>query len=115
MSTRQPRFLRISANPKSGADPYPPPTKIALAGSVEAEAKPDISEGKPIPEATRITFSGNKKREIKSYGSSGDTLTLGGWNMGEADYSKEVHMAVGDDGHLWLRRKGNDWKRIVTE
>ena len=35
--------------------------------------------------------------------------------MGEYDPSKSVDMAVGDDGHLWLKRRDGEWKRIVTE
>ena len=34
ISTRHPRSLRTSARPKSGAEPYPPPTKRVDAGSV---------------------------------------------------------------------------------
>ena len=33
MSTRHPRSFNTSAKPKSGADPYPPPTRSALTGS----------------------------------------------------------------------------------
>ncbi|CAB5060910.1 unannotated protein [freshwater metagenome] len=34
ISTRQPFSFNNSANPKSGADPYPPPTNSAFTGSV---------------------------------------------------------------------------------
>lgn len=89
---------------------------IAPLALVAEGARAATADGAPIPEATRITFSGNKKKAVKPYGSSGSTLTsLGGWSMNEADYSKEVSMAVGDDGHLWLKRKDGEWKRIVTE
>ena len=92
-----------------------PLAPFVLVSTAKAETKPDISEGKPIPEATRITIQGTKKREVKTYGSSGSSLTIGGWSMGEADQSKNLHMAVGDDGHLWLKANNGDWKRVVTE
>ena len=34
MSTLQPRDFKTSANPNSGADPYPPPTRSAFTGAV---------------------------------------------------------------------------------
>ena len=98
-----------------------PLAPIVAAGSVNAQAKPDISAGAPIPEATRITFQGNKKVEQKPTilttvsNTPSNNITLGGWSMGRADHNKNVEMAVGDDGDLWLRRKDGEWKRIVTE
>lgn len=81
-----------------------------ISEGAKAEEKLDISAGAPIPGATRITFSGNKKKDFKP-----SPTSIGGLNMNEADYSKEVSLAVGDDGYLWLRRKDCEWKRIVTE
>ena len=92
-----------------------PLAPFVAAASVEAEAKPDISAGAPIPEATRIMINGNKKREIKSYGGGGSGMTLGGWSMNEPDHDKNLEMAVGDDGHLWLKIKRGEWKRVATE
>lgn len=93
-----------------------PLAPFALAGSVEAEAKPDISAGEPIPEATRITFSGNKARPVKINNDLhiGES-SMGGFTMGEVDSSKNVELAVGDDGHLWVKRREDKWKRVVTE
>ena len=33
----------------------------------------------------------------------------------QTDPEKSVSMAVGEDGNMWLRSKGGEWKRIVTE
>ena len=39
-----------------------------------------------------------------------------GWLMQPAvDWSKQVSMAVGNDGRLWLKSKDDVWKRVVTE
>ena len=39
-----------------------------------------------------------------------------GWLMQpEMDWSKQVSMAVGNDGRLWLKSKDDIWKRVVTE
>lgn len=98
-----------------------PVVPIVAMNSVEVEAKPDISAGAPIPEATRITFQGNKKVEHKPTilttvsNTPGNSITLGSWSMSQADHNKNVEMAVGDDGYLWLKRKDGQWKRIATE
>ena len=33
----------------------------------------------------------------------------------QSDFNKQVSMAVGEDGHLWLKAKDGEWKRVVTE
>ena len=36
-------------------------------------------------------------------------------NMPINDPSKQVSMAVGQDGNLWLKTSNGEWKRVVTE
>jgi hypothetical protein len=33
----------------------------------------------------------------------------------QSDPTKQVAMAVGEDGELWLKGKDKQWKRVVTE
>ena len=35
--------------------------------------------------------------------------------MSEPDLTRQVSMSVGQDGNLWLKPKGGEWKRVVTE
>jgi len=35
--------------------------------------------------------------------------------MPQYDPDKQVSMAVGDDGNLWVKSKDGQWKRVVTE
>jgi hypothetical protein len=35
--------------------------------------------------------------------------------MAEVDADRALSMAVGKDGNLWLKSKGGEWKRVVTE
>ena len=41
----------------------------------------------------------------------------GGFHFAEDQYEeyKQVSMAVGKDGNLWLKKEDGQWKRIVTE
>lgn len=68
--------------------------------------------GEPIPEATQIILQGNKRKEFKS-----NSLSIGGGtlSMNESDPSKQVSMAVGDDGNLWLKQKDGGWRRVAVE
>lgn len=36
-------------------------------------------------------------------------------NYPKNDPMKQVSMAVGQDGHLWIKPKDGVWKRVVTE
>ena len=95
--------------------------------AVEAFAK-EKPAGEPIPEATQIIIQGTKKKEVKpsdqvlvSDGDGGvrwqhrSTLESCWATLPQSDPTKQVSMAVGDDGNLWLKRKDGEWKRIVTE
>ena len=83
-----------------------------IAVNAIAKEKP---EGEPHSSQTSLMLSGTKKQTKPAVSSaSGSFLTLdGGW--GTTDPSKQVSMAVGEDGNLWLRSKGGEWKRVVTE
>jgi len=38
-----------------------------------------------------------------------------GFALPTPDPHKQVSMAVGQDGNLWLKTKNGQWKRVVTE
>lgn len=80
--------------------------------AVEALAK-EKPTGEPIPEATQIVIQGTKKSMPIKANYPGGGLSI--FNMPETDPNKQVSMAVGDDGNLWLKRKDGEWKRVVTE
>ena len=99
---------------------------IALAPvmAVESFAK-EKPTGEPIPEATQIIITGTKKKEVRgsspvlmsdgrggSYWGKPNTLSF---SMSMHDPDKQVSMAVGDDGNLWLKRKDGEWKRVMVE
>jgi len=82
-----------------------------IAVNAIAKEKP---EGEPHAQQTSLTLSATKKETRKfSNGNSGNFLTLDGWAT--TDPTKMVSMAVGEDGNLWLKSKGGEWKRVVTE
>lgn len=86
---------------------------LAPVMAVEAFAK-EKPEGEPHDQQTSLTLSATKKEKRKiANGNSGNFLTLDGW--GATDPDKMVSMAVGEDGNLWLKSKGGEWKRVVTE
>jgi hypothetical protein len=83
--------------------------------AVNAIAKPK-PEGEPHDQQTSLTLAATKKETKKiaiADGNSGNFLTINGWATN--DPSKQVSMAVGEDGNLWLKSKGGEWKRVVTE
>jgi hypothetical protein len=81
--------------------------------AVNAIAKPK-PEGEPHDQQTSLMLSATKKETRKiANGNSGNFLTLDGWAT--TDPNKMVSMAVGEDGNLWLKSYGGEWKRVVTE
>jgi hypothetical protein len=82
---------------------------VAPVALITDGAKASTAEGAPIPTAVQIVLSGNKKPDPNR------CPTTLGFNMPEADHNKNLSMAVGDDGNLWLKTKNGEWKRVVTE
>jgi len=89
---------------------------IALSPFMAAAAfaKEEVT-GAPPEHAVNLTLMGTAEKEKKQndlmYLSSGPAFNL---NL-PVDPNKSVAMAVGDDGMLWLKSKGGQWKRVVTE
>ena len=79
----------------------------AIAVAEEAKAKPS-TEGAPIAETVRMTLCASKPSKRKENG----FLTI--YNT-EQDPTKQVSMAVGDDGSPWIKNSSDEWKRVVTE
>lgn len=44
-----------------------------------------------------------------------DSLTFRSLHVPQYDPDKQVSMAVGQDGNLWIKSKNDEWKRVVTE
>lgn len=80
--------------------------------AVNAIAKPK-PEGEPHSAQTSLVLMGITKPTTRVARSSGVYLTMDG--LSNTDPDKQVSMAVGEDGNLWLRSKGGEWKRVVTE
>ena len=79
--------------------------------AVEAFTK-EKPTGEPLSNAVNMTLLGAKKRDGEMMRLSEGSFYL---NVPQTDPNKEVSMAVGDDGTLWLKRKDGNWKRVVTE
>ena len=93
-----------------------PLAPFVAASSIEAQAKPDISKDAPSNYYAALTLQGKKKSDGTIMHLSADGSTgLGFINMDQPDPNKQVSMAVGEDGNLWLKRKDSEWKRVVTE
>ena len=90
-----------------------------IAVNAIAKEKP---EGEPHNQQTSLTLAATKKetRKIANGNTnevmridSGNFLSVNGWVT--TDPNKMVSMAVGEDGNLWLKSYGGEWKRVVTE
>ena len=80
--------------------------------AVNAIAKPK-PEGEPHSYQNSIVLTGIKKPTTRASRSSGVYLSMDG--LSNTDPDKAVRMAVGEDGNLWLKSYGGEWKRVVTE
>jgi hypothetical protein len=80
--------------------------------AISAFAKEEVT-GQPLSESVNLTLHGSKKPDGEMMRLSNGPYIL--HNMPQTDPDKQVSMAVGDDGNLWLKRKDGKWKRVVTE
>lgn len=81
--------------------------------AVEAFAK-EKPTGEPLEDSVKMTLMGVKKKDgTMMYLGNGSSMTLG--NFPQYDPNKQVSLAVGEDGNLWLKSKDGEWKRIATE
>lgn len=89
---------------------------LAVAPAVlPAAAIAKAREGdEPISESVKLVLHGIKKRDGEMMRlTSGGSISIG--SMPIQDPEKQVGMAVGNDGHLWLKTKSGEWRRVVTE
>jgi hypothetical protein len=81
--------------------------------AVEAFAK-EKPTGEPLEDSVKMTLMGAKKKDgTMMYLGNGSSMMLG--NFPQYDPDKQVSMAVGDDGNLWLKRTDGEWRKVVTE
>lgn len=80
--------------------------------AVPAFAKGDTSDESPTENSPNLTLHGVMKK-------NGEIMRLNSRciaaDFPQYDPNIAVSMSVGQDGNLWLRSKGGDWKRVVTE
>jgi hypothetical protein len=81
--------------------------------AVTAFAKEEKSEGAPLNNSVSLILQATKKPNGEMMRlNDGPFISL---NTQKTDPDKQVSMAVGDDGNLWLKRKDGNWKKVVTE
>lgn len=85
-----------------------PAAPVAIATwPTEAKAAP---EDAPRAGETMITIQGTKPpKPINT------PYSISIMPFADPDPNKQVSMAVGNDGNLWLKKANGDWKRVVTE
>jgi len=82
----------------------------AAAMGVKASSNPADA---PISDMTLSITSGVKKKMPKDPIQVGDLSFYG--NEDRYEEYKNVDMAVGNDGNLWIKTESGQWKRVVTE
>jgi hypothetical protein len=87
---------------------------VAPLALVAEGARAVTADGAPIQESLKIVLNGAKKKEPAKVVSKGLSwnVTFAGAND---DPNKQISMAVGDDGDLWLKRTDGEWRKVVTE
>ena len=88
------------------------PLALIAQGAIAATA-----DGAPIQETTKVTLCAAKKKETSKspFLAYREHNTIMFNSMSTNDDSKQVSLAVGDDGNLWLKRKDGDWRKVVTQ
>ena len=81
--------------------------------AVAAFAKEEKLEGAPLNNSVNLTLLGVKKPDGEMMRLSNGPIMFN--TMPQYDPDKQVSMAVGDDGNLWVKSKNGVWKRVVTE
>ena len=81
--------------------------------AVAAFAKEEKLEGAPLNNSVNLTLLGVKKPDGEMMRLSNGPIMFN--TMPQYDPDKQVSMAVGDDGNLWVKSKDGQWKRVVTE
>ena len=82
----------------------------APAMAIGATPSSDPDKDGPICTETLQLQSGTKVKQVKK-SQFGDISFFGD----KYEEHKQVAMAVGRDGNLWLKTEDGKWKRIVTE
>jgi len=80
--------------------------------AVAAFAKEEVT-GAPLSNSVNLTLLGVKKPDGEMMRLSNGPIMFN--TMPQYDPDKQVSMAVGDDGNLWVKSKDGQWKRVVTE
>ena len=87
---------------------------LAPAALIAEGARAVTADKAPSSHAVNLTLMGAapKKKNELMYLSSGPA----GLTFPQSDPSKQVAMAVGEDGELWLKSsKDKEWKKVVTQ
>lgn len=80
---------------------------VAPVALIAEGAKADVSKDQPRNGEFMISLQGSKANKTSS------TSIFSGLPV--TDPTKQVSMAVGQDGNLWLKSLGGEWKKVVTE
>lgn len=84
-----------------------PAAPVAIATwPVEAATK----EGAPHNNQQSLVICGSKDQIVEKR-----VMGITPIQFRQNDPDRTVSMAVGQDGHLWLKTKDGEWKRVVTE
>ncbi len=86
-----------------------PAAPVALVTwPAEAKASPDDA---PHQSSVMLTLNGTEKPNGEYMRLEKNMII----NYPKNDPSRQVSMAVGMDGNLWLKTAKDEWKRVVTE
>ena len=92
---------------------------IAPLALVAEGARAVTANGAPINGSYNITLNGaskvNTTEMMKTKFDNPYQSKISFVSIPQPDPNKAVTMAVGDDGDLWLKRKDNNWRKVVTE
>ena len=86
---------------------------LAPAALITEGVRTAAASQAPPDHAISLTLTGTTKKseKINGYYENSPIIFTGA----SSDPNKQVSIAVGEDGELWIRPKDKQWKKVVTQ
>ena len=88
---------------------------LAPAALITEGVRTAAASQAPPDHVISLTLTGTTKKSGKINGPYYENSPQFIFTGGSSDPNKQVSMAVGEDGELWIRPKDKQWKKVATQ
>jgi len=88
---------------------------LAPAALITEGVRTAAASQAPPDHVISLTLMGTTKKSEKINGPYYENSSISIFTGAISDPNKQVSMAVGEDGELWIRPKDKQWKKVVTQ